>query len=466
MRRSALAALTVAAAAGIPAGTILVTTGSAARAQGTSNAVVLPAAPNPAAAASGAAAVVEGAPGGVLTTTLSQSLVADSNYNLDDPSPGTSYYGDSRVALDYLKQTSTQTLALGLDTGIRPLDQAGQDFEFVLASPSTANFAFSQEGPNTAFDVGARIRTRRVDYTGAIDIDGPLPDDLTGFQQDTTEFRSDANMGFTLGTNSPSTYDFNIAATNFDYNEETGQNNLVPRRSVQGDAIWTLQVTPVFATVAGVGYYWYSADNDTDEEITVAEGDLGIAYTPSENLRIGAGIGYADRKQDETIGGVRDTTEHDTGPVVRGDFRYVLTNLVLFGDARWTTAAPQDRLSGAIRGVYNLPRGQITGRIFQRYGGGQGGQDSRITGAGIGLTHEFTQVSSLAFDAAYATQVDEEGDDPTIDRTDLTASYIHNLTETVSAQIGYGFIHRVEDPEDATSNRVFLIIGKTFETGL
>ena len=59
-----------------------------------------------------------------------------------------------------------------------------------------------------------------------------------------------------------------------------------------------------------------------------------------------------------------------------------------------------------------------------------------------------------------------EGDDPDIDRTDLTASYIHDLTETVSAEIGYGFRSRVEDSEDATSNRVFLVIGKTFETGL
>ena len=119
-----------------------------------------------------------------------------------------------------------------------------------------------------------------------------------------------------------------------------------------------------------------------------------------------------------------------------------------------------------MRGFYNLPRGQITGRVFQRYGGGQGGSDSRLTGAGVGFTHELTQVSALAFDASYATQVDEEGDDPDIDRTDLTASYIHNLTGSVSAEIGYGFRNRVEDPEDASSNRVFLVIGKTFETGL
>lgn len=434
MQRAALAALTVAAATGIPALALL-----PAQAQDT---------------------------GGILTTTLSQSLVADTNYNLDDPSPGTSVFGDTRVTLDYLKETRTQSLALGLDTGLRALAEADQDFEFVLASPSTANIDFSLEGADTSFNAGARIRARRVDYTGPLDIDGPLPDDLTGFQEDSIEYRSDADLGFSVGTNSPSTWDFTVAATNFDYNEDTGTNNLVPRRSVQGDATWTLQITPTFATVAGAGYYWYSADNTTDEEITVAEGDLGIAYTPTENLRIRGGLGYADRKRDQTIGGLRDTTEHNTGPVVRGDFRYVQENFTLLGDARWTSAAPSDRLSGVIRGVYNLPRGQVTGRVFQRYGGGQGGSDSRVTGAGLGFTHELTLVSSLSFDASYATQVDEEGDDPDIDRTDLTASYTHSLTETVSAEVGYGFRHRIEDPEDATSNRFFVVIGKTFETGL
>lgn len=434
MQRAALAALTLAAATGIPALALL-----PAQAQDT---------------------------GGILTTTLSQSLVADTNYNLDDPSPGTSVFGDTRVTLDYLKETRTQSLALGLDTGLRALAEADQDFEFVLASPSTANIDFSLEGADTSFNAGARIRARRVDYTGPLDIDGPLPDDLTGFQEDSIEYRSDADLGFSVGTNSPSTWDFTVAATNFDYNEDTGTNNLVPRRSVQGDATWTLQITPTFATVAGAGYYWYSADNTTDEEITVAEGDLGIAYTPTENLRIRGGLGYADRKRDQTIGGLRDTTEHNTGPVVRGDFRYVQENFTLLGDARWTSAAPSDRLSGVIRGVYNLPRGQVTGRVFQRYGGGQGGSDSRVTGAGLGFTHELTLVSSLSFDASYATQVDEEGDDPDIDRTDLTASYTHSLTETVSAEVGYGFRHRIEDPEDATSNRFFVVIGKTFETGL
>ena len=82
MRRLALAALTLAASAAIPAGT----PGSAARAQGMTGGGTVA---GPAAVTNAPAPVAEGPAAGILTTTLSQSLVADSNYNLDDPSPGT-----------------------------------------------------------------------------------------------------------------------------------------------------------------------------------------------------------------------------------------------------------------------------------------------------------------------------------------------------------------------------------------
>ena len=199
----------------------------------------------------------------------------------------------------------------------------------------------------------------------------------------------------------------------------------------------------------------------------IAEAEAGLVYEPSETLRIRGGIGYADRTRDQTIGGVRDQTEHDTGPTVRGDFRYILPEWTLLGEARYTTAAPSPRLSGVVRAVYTLPRGVVTGRVFQRYTGGQGGSEVRLTGAGIGLTHDINNVSRLDLDASYAVQVDEDDpDEPNIDRTDLTASYIYDVTQTVSAELGYGYRRRVEDPEDADSHRLFVVIGKTFETGL
>jgi hypothetical protein len=437
MRRATLAALTLAATAGIP----------------------------PAEAQE-----EEPGPPSTLTATISQSAVLDTNYDLDDPSPGNSYYGDTRVGLGYLRQTATQSFALGLDTGLRALWQAQEDedeqFEFRLASPSTANVDFIQEGPNTTFDGGARLRVRRVDFTGPLDIDGGIPDDLSGFEEDAYEYRSDADLGLVLGTSAPSSYEFRLIGTDIDYSEDTGDTgNLVPRRSVEGQAAWTLALTPVFSTIVFGSYYYY--DDETDDIVKIGEAEAGLVYEPSEVLRVRGGIGYADRRRWETIGGVNQQTEHDTGPTLRGDFRYLTPEFTLQGEGRLTAAAPETRLSGVVRAIYTLPRGRLVGRVFQRYGGDQSGADSRITGAGIGLVHDINTVSRLEFDAAYAQQVDEDDPaEPKIDRTTVGASYIYDLTETVSAELGYGLTHRVEDPDEATSNRFFVVIGKTFETGL
>jgi hypothetical protein len=456
MRRASLAALTLAASAGIPAAQAQQMQSGLLRAPQQQQQVQQ--------------AQAQG-PGSSLVATISQSAVADSNYNLDDPSPGTSYYGDTRLALDYLRQTETQSLGLGIDTGLRPLWQAGEAFEVVLASPSNAYFDYEQEGADTAFDANFRLRSRRVDYLGPLDDTGALPDDLSPFQEDATEFRSDANVGFTLGTNSPSTYEFRVLATNFDYSEDINTaNSLVPRRSIEGQGLWTLAITPVFSTAVFGDYYYYNSDVPTEDELRVAEGEVGLVYEPSEIFRLRGGVGYADRNREQTNvnTGERSTTQHDTGLTVRGDFRYNLPQWVVLGEARWTAAAPSGtRLSGFLNAVYTLPRGLLTGRVYQRYGGGQGGDEVRITGATVGLTHDINEVSRFDIDASYAVQVNEDvPEDPNIDRTDFIASYIYDFTENISGQVGYGYRHRIEDPDDADSHRLFVVIGRTFETGL
>jgi hypothetical protein len=433
MRRASLAALTLAASAGIPA----------------------------------PAQELADPEQATLTSTISQSLVVDSNYGLDDPSPGTSTYGDTRLTLDFLRDTRSQTLGMGIDTGLRALAEAEEDFEFRLATPSRAYLSYLQEGPNTTFDSNFRVRSRQVDYSVFDDDLGAAPDDLTVLEGDTRETRADADIGLTFGVDAPSTTEFRLLATNFDYTNETETDNLVPRYSLEGQALWTLRLTPVFSAALFGSYYYYSADNDEEDEIRVAEGEAGLVYEPSERLRVRGGLGYADRTREETIDGVRDETESDSGPVVRGDFRYILPSMTLLGELRVTTAAPQTRVSGNLNAVYTLPRGRVNGRVFQRYGGSQSGSDSRITGAGLGFVRDLNTVSRLELDASYAIQVDEdEPAEPDIERTDLTASYIYDMTDTVSAELGYGYRHRIEDPDDADSHRVFMVIGKTFETGL
>ena len=196
----------------------------------------------------------------------------------------------------------------------------------------------------------------------------------------------------------------------------------------------------------------------------------GVIYTPSEVLELsfGAGYGTYKREERERLGpgdfGSHQTVDDDGGYVLTGGMRYDFEQATVNAELRLTNAAPETRLSGVVRARYPLPNGALTGRVFQRYGGGDTGQEIRVTGAGIGIEHEINRVSQLEFDVNVARQEDLDTDDPDIDRLNFTATYSYALTEVVSANVGYRFRKRDEDPESATSNAVFLEVGRTFST--
>ena len=176
------------------------------------------------------------------------------NYDLDDPSPGTSYYGDTRFALGYLNETPTQSFALGLDTGLRALWRAEEDFEFIVASPSLGYVAYAQEGVDTALRRGlprcARARWTRpaTSATSSTRRPGPAcPTTSTRAQDDTRELRYDADVGLVLGTD---------LAQHLRVRAWTAPPSTIPTRpapawcrasQVEGSALWTLRLTPVFS---------------------------------------------------------------------------------------------------------------------------------------------------------------------------------------------------------------------------
>jgi len=284
-----------------------------------------------------------------LSATISQSIAADSNYNLDDTSPGTSVLADTRLDIGYLRDTATQTLEFGINTGLRALWEADQPFEFTLASPTGARLGYAQEWANSNFDGLLRYRQRRTDFTEDITDfvtdEGALPDNLQRNRSDTRELRFDADIGVEYGTDAPSTYGLRYVGTAIDYSDTAA--SLTPRRSNTIEASWSLNFTPVFSSIVTGSYFYYSADNPQDTQLQVAEIDAGIVYQPDENVRVRGGIGYADRKKEETFGGVRRTTDNNSGATLRGDFFYRADDYNFSGDGRLTTAAPQTRFSFA-----------------------------------------------------------------------------------------------------------------------
>ena len=62
-----------------------------------------------------------------------------------------------------IQQTDTQSLRFVLNTGIRALQEPDQNFEWVVASPSLARFAYSQDFANAAFDIDVSAASQRID---------------------------------------------------------------------------------------------------------------------------------------------------------------------------------------------------------------------------------------------------------------------------------------------------------------
>jgi hypothetical protein len=436
MRRASLAALTLAGAAGIHA----------------------------------ASAQDAGEDVRTLSATISQSVAADSNYNLDDDSPGTSYLADTRLDIGFLRDTATQTLDFGLNTGLRALWEAEQPFELTLASPTGARLGFAQEWANSNFDARLRYRQRRTDFTEDIGDfiadEGALPDNLQNTRSDTRELRFDADIAFEYGTSAPSTYGLRYVGTAIDYSDSAA--SLTPRRSNTIEGTWELEFTPVFSSIVAGSYFYYDADNAPDTQLQVAEIDAGIVYQPDPNVRVRGGIGYANRQKEETIGGTRQTTDDNSGATLRGDFFYRQEDYNFAGDGRLTTAAPQTRFSFAVTGNYQLARGNINGRIFNRYTVKDDGiTEVRVAGASIGLVRDINTVSRFGLDFAVANETNLDVEDaPDTTNTQVTAVYSYDLTRVVTADLGYRFRSEIEDPSNANSNRVFFRIGRTFSTGL
>lgn len=405
-----------------------------------------------------------------LSATISQRLEVDSNLDLDVDSPGTSTFTDTAVNLALVQETQTQQLTFGLDTGLRALWRADEDFEFTFASPTGARAGFRQDWASGSFSTDLRFRQRRVDFLEDVtfqeviveDVVVLIPDTLERRTLDATERRYDAGFTLALATDAPSSYRIAFQGTRIDFSEDVS--GLAERQDVRGEAGWTLRLNPVLSSVINTSLRQSDIDDATDRRIRVADVDAGFAYDVSEDLNLRLGLGYADRRERVTVGGVRQTID-TSGPLVRAGLRYQVDDgLTLIADARVSDEADDTRLSGDLRATYALPGAVLSANLSQTFTGAGTGDEVRVTRAGLGFATELDALTSVSFNANYALQVDQDvaaAED--ITRADFTASINRAISPELFATAGYRFRYR-DEVNSATSNAVFFSIGRTFET--
>lgn len=403
----------------------------------------------------------------LLTATLSQRFSLDTNFGLRDPRRDNSYFSDTRLALGLLSETEAQTLALGLDTGLRALWEADRDFRFTFASPTNADLGYDRDWASGSLGVDLSYRQTEVDSDREIDddLDTPeTPDALDRLNDDVTEYRYDGTIDLALAQDAPNSYTFSLSGTRIDYDEVS--NDRSPRNTAEAQAGWRLRFNDTVSGAVNALYIYYDADNRAQTLNRFGSVDAGVIYEPSEVLRVDLGLGYAHRERREIVDlntNPTRETETDSGPAARFALRYAFEDVALDGVLRYTSAANGAPVTGQLRAAYFLPRGEVNGRVFQNKTGAASGSEARVTGAGVGLTHEINEVSLIEFDASAAWQVDETAPfEADTTRYSFSAIYSYALTETVDARLGYTFRTFEQDPDDATGNIVFVQIGKSF----
>lgn len=405
----------------------------------------------------------------ILSATVSQRFEAATNLDLDIDDPGLSYFTESRLALALGRATPSQALSLRFDTGLRAIWPAEDDFEFTLASPSTASAQYSTDWVNGGIFTEFRVRQSRVDFLETLDFgqvivdDIPIlvPDDLVRNERDTIERRYDGAIMFDFGRDSPSSYRVSLRGAAFTFSDD--DESLVERQEGRAEGTWRLRLSPVLSTE--VEAIFRLTDLDDDEETTIRETDIvaGVILQPSERLSLSFGAGIGQRVQRETESGSRETVEDNTGLTLRAGLEYeVEERLGIEADLLLSGAG--DRTRGDLRAVYDLPRGNLSAFVTQDFAGSSRGDLVRVTRAGLGYGTQLDALTNLTLSADYGIQSDSGVDaNEDIHRADFTAAVSRTLARDVFATLGYRFRYFNEE-ESATSNAVFVTVGRSFET--
>ena len=313
------------------------------------------------------------------------------------------------LVLGFDRNTATQTFALGLDTGLRALWEAQQNFEFTVASPTGAQHRLHQRWAGRPVRRGVRYRQRQVDFQ---------PIDTTGSRgrRPRPAARATPASCATTPTSAspgaparPSSYELRFLGNQLRLQRQQHQQGAPAPRS-EGQGTWNLQLNPVFASqvFGSTTLALRRRQRPPTTELAVADRPPASSTSRTRTSRSAAASATPQRKR----GHRRPTTcathpgQHRPGGPRR--LRYRSGQLHLLRRPALHHRGARIRSSAATCAAStSCPRGQLSGRVFQSYAGtDSGGQEARVTGVGVGLLHEHQRGLELRLDAAYATQVD------------------------------------------------------------
>jgi hypothetical protein len=427
-----------------------------------------------------------------LVFDVSTTLSADDNRSLSqtDPDPGLRF--DTRLGFTFDTRTRLQQLQFSGSTILRLSsgDEADDDTASGVQEPRF-NLAYSRDTGNARLGVTASYARTEASLTDTLLLpDGTPSDDVAD-----DGFVTDSALGVSLqtGVNDPIGFLFSADASERDYTDTTDPDVYDSRRLSLGFTT-RLVLSPRTLVSLNLGYRESEDDNDTGTERTDRSVSVAVDQSLSEVLTLLAEVGYSRNTRDETQGLTPVSEESD------GLFGTVRLNLerpngtasVSFTSARdsegprntlsfgrslelprggeleaelGVTARPggDPELVGSLRYAEPLPTGEISVSFDRSVSLDADDDDVASTRLGLAYTHDITELSRFNLSADYSRSSDAGlGEAETTTRRTLRAAYERDLTADWKLETGYQYRDLEDDGGDATSNSVFLTIGRKF----
>lgn len=410
-----------------------------------------------------------------LNFTLSQTIEASDNVDLEDP-PNGAVLGITRLSGTLESATRSRVLSLGFNTGLEigdgetVLDDSGVDLSYTMFSASSELEVFgsydrsditteTELDPDDDGDIDLTVTSGRRDiYTYGARLltgrDGPLTFRLRGSQRETTFDSADpdaVDSSRLLVTSSleaaldPATTG-RITARYTDTEDDDVAN------STETDYTIGVGVTRQLASASSV-----SLDIDY-QNITTTGGTTtefsGIGGRLAFNRELPSGRFGASLERDITVDGTIDTLRLSRG------FEFPASSLTVDVGAVLTDGSTVTPIAG-INYERLAPDSSFNVSLSQE--AGISDEQTVINTIGsVGYSRTVNAVSSIRADVSLTNQA-VVGVDDTTRRINGTLSYNRQLTEDIDLRLGYEHRRLFETGTDErTANTVFVTLSRTF----
>ena len=444
--------------------------------------------------------VAERGPGGLtLAFGLDLALRAEDNAGLrfsDEEGEAELVAG---LSFGVLSQTRRQRLAADLDADVTLSSNPDDGEDDLEVEGPRLRFAYEREGARSRLGAVLRYARTDLDEVRLIDLDerlDGLPDEDDLVVSGGTRADLDAEVELVLGLDRPLGFELELRADRRSY-EDAGDPELTDRDILEAEGALRLDVTPLLT--ARLTFDVSDLDDDSGETRETRAYGVSALYAATARTTLTAALSASGiealRNVDLDDDGEDDAQRRSETSGVEGLLGLVhdLPNGTLSAEieseleerGRRDTLriarafeprqgvdlsasvgltrgeGEQDAVVADIAYAQELARGRLTASVERRVGTSSDGNALAATSASLGLLQRVNRLSRVTLDLDFALVEDTDGDGDE-SQSELRLAYVRDLTPDWSLSAGYELNRRAEGDDAATSNALFLTLGRDF----